>query len=145
MNQEEISEKLASATKGATYQGSLTPFVAQSIEKAKSNYPVTNLLNYCKDMNLKMVMVDMATEDKFYPQSVLEVHKILGLLMDRYNVDPNLVYRKTAIHYTPPKSFDEGELEKMQSAGKRFLTPLSIKTLLAVCDVIHCDFLFEPK
>lgn len=145
MNQEEIAEKLKIASNNAQYQGNLTSFVVQSIEKAKSNYPVTNLLLYCKDMNLKLVMVDLATEDKFYPESVLDVHRILDLLMKRYDVDPNLVYRKTAIHYTPPKSLDQEELDKLQSNGKRFVTPLSIKTLLAVCEVIYCDFLFESN
>lgn len=90
-------------------------------------------------------MVDLATEDKFYPESVLDVHRILDLLMKRYDVDPNLVYRKTAIHYTPPKSLDQEELDKLQSNGKRFVASLSIKTLLAVCEVIYCDFLFESN
>ena len=49
-------------------------------------------------------MQDLATEDRFYPISILDVHKVLDLLMKRYLVDPKLVYRKTGVHYTPQKS-----------------------------------------
>ena len=140
MNQEQIAEKLKTAMDGRAYQGSLTAYTAQSIEKGRSNYPVANLITYCQDSNLRMVMLDMATEDRFYPTSVLEVHRYICFLMNRYDVDYQLVYRKTAVHYTAPKSFDESELENVKHPA-----PLSIKTLLAVCDVIHCDLLFESK
>ncbi|MCM1140202.1 MAG: hypothetical protein NC453_16675 [Muribaculum sp.] len=146
MNQEQIAEKISIANTGLEYAGGLTPYAIQSIKEGRSNYPVSNLLAYCGGLGLRLVMFDMATEDCFYPTSVLEVHQVLNLLMTRYKVDYKLVYRKTAVHYTAPKSLDEKELEKMKSApnAKRFVTPLSIKTLLAVCDVIHCDLRFEP-
>ncbi|MCM1142545.1 MAG: hypothetical protein NC453_28580 [Muribaculum sp.] len=140
MNQEPIAEKLKTAMDGRAYQGSLTAYAAQSIGKGRSNYPVANLITYCQDSNLRMVMLDMATEDRFYPTSVLEVHRYICFLMNRYDVDYQLIYRKTAVHYTAPKSFDESELENVKHPA-----PLSIKTLLAVCDVIHCDLLFESK
>ncbi len=147
MTQEQIAERLKQSVQDKAYTGSLTSYTVKSIEDGRSNYPVTNLIAYCQDMDLKLVMFDMATEDCFYPISVLEVHKVLDLLMKRYNVDYKLVYRKTAVHYTAPKSFDEKDLEKMKSdpKGKRYVTPLSIKTLLAVCDVIHCDLRFESN
>lgn len=147
MTQEQIAEKLKQSLQDKPYSGSLTSYAAKSIEDGRSNYPVTNLIAYCQDMNLKLMMFDMATEDCFYPISVLEVHKVLDLLMKRYNVDYQLVYRKTAVHYTAPKSFNERDLEKMQTGpkGKKYVTPLSIKTLLAVCDVIHCDLRFESN
>lgn len=145
MTQEEIANKFQIALQGAQYTGQLTPYAVQSINEAKSNYPVSNLIQYCKDMNIQITMLDKATEDKFNPQSILEVHKFIDLLMKRYDVDPKLVYRKTGIFYTPPRSLDQEELDKLKSQGVRFATPLSIKTLLAVCEVIHCDLLFEPK
>ena len=147
MNQETIAERLAAVTKGKQYTGSLTPYAVQSILKGRSNYPIANLVTFCQDSDIRIEMSDMATEDCFYPESVLDVHKILDLLMKRYNIDYKLVYRKTGAHYTAPKSFDEAELEKMkaQQNDNRSVTPLSVKTLLAVCEVIHCDLRFIPK
>lgn len=147
MNQEQIAERLKTVSQGKLYSGNLTSYASKSIEDGRSNYPVSNLITYCKDMNLKMVMFDLTTEDCFYPLSVIDVHKVLDLLMRRYNVDYKLIYRKTAVHYTAPKSFDENTLKKMkdESKGKKSVAPLSIKTLLAVCDVIHCDLLFESN
>lgn len=144
MNQEQIAEKLKAVSQDKTYQGSLSSYAVQSIILGRSNYPVSNLIAYCQDLNLKIVMTDLATEDCFYPVSVLDVHKVLGLLMERYNVDHKLVYRKTSVHYTVPKSLEEEELEKIKSKSEsnKYVAPLSIKTLLAVCDVIHCDLSF---
>lgn len=132
MTQTQIANRLKGSLQGRSYVGSLTSYAVKSIEEGRSNYPVSNLIAYCEDMNLRLAMFDLVTEDCFYPTSVLEVHKVLGLLMERYNVDYKLVYRKTAIHYTAPKSFDDSSK-----------APLSIKTFLAVCDVIHCDLRFE--
>lgn len=147
MNQEQVARKLKTAMQEKSYKGSLTAYAVQSIESGRSNYPVSNLIIYCQDMNLKMVMTDMATEDCFDAVSVLDVHQTLDFLMRRYDVDYKLVYRKTAVHYTPPKPLEPKELERMKSLpdGNRYAAPLSIKTLLAVCDVIHCDLSFEPN
>lgn len=147
MNQEQLADRIKGAVNGATYTGSLTAYAVQSIELARSNYPVQNLITFCQDMNLKFVMTDLATEDRFYPDSVLDVHKVLDLLMRRYQVDHKLVYRKTGVHYTPPKSLIPEDLERMreEADGRKYVTPLSIKTLLAVCEVIHCDMTFDSK
>ena len=78
MNQEQLADRIKEATNGAAYTGSLTSYAVQSIELARSNYPVQNLISFCQDMNLKFVMTDMATEDRFYPESVLDVHKAVS-------------------------------------------------------------------
>ena len=147
MNQEQLAHKIKSATNGAAYTGNLTPYAVQSIELARSNYPVQNLISFCQDMNLKFVMKDMATEDRFYPESVLDIHKVLDLLMKRYKVDQKLVYRKTGIHYTPPKSLVPEDIERLkeEADGHKYVISLSIKTLLAICEVIYCDLMFDPK
>lgn len=147
MTQEQVAERIKSITHENDYHGNLTRYAVKSIEESRSNYPVSNLIIYCQDMNLKLKMIDLVTEDCFYPASVLDVHKVLDLLMKRYNVDYKLVYRKTAVHYTAPKSFDEKDLEQIKSNSKerKYVAPLSIKTLLAVCEVIHCDLCFESK
>ena len=147
MNQEQLAHRIKTATNEAAYTGSLTPYVVQSIELARSNYSVQNLISFCHDMKLKFVMTDMATEDHFYPESVLDVHKVLDLLMKRYKVDHKLVYRKTGVHYTPPKSLIPEELERIKGDvdGRKYVIPLSIKTLLAVCEVIYCDLTFDLK
>lgn len=135
MNQQELADKLKPYVEGQSYSGSLTKYAIQSIEQSRSNYPVSNLIAYCDGYGLKIIMTDMATEDRFCPKTVLDIHKILGLLMQRYNVDSQLVYRKTAAHYSKPK---EGSDDKYNAS-------LSIKTLLAVCEVIHCDLSVEVK
>lgn len=147
MNQEQLSDRIKDATDGIDYTGRLTPYAVQSIELARSNYPVQNLITYCEDMNLKLVMQDLATEDRFFPISVLDTHKVLDLLMRRYKVDHKIVYRRTGVHYTPPKSLDQEDLERMKDEAeqRKYMAPLSIKTLLAVCEVIHCDLSFESK
>ena len=134
MNQEQDTEKLKELVGNKLYKGTLSSYAVESIKLGRSNYPVSNLLAYCNDFDLKVVMMDLTTEDCFYPKTVFDVHKILELLMDRYNIDTKAVYRKTSIHYTLPKS--------NQAENTKGAAPLSIKTLLAVCQVIHCDLLF---
>ena len=135
MKQQELSDKLKSCVEGRPYNGSLTQYTIQSIEQSRSNYPVSNLIAYCDGFGLNMIITDMATWDRFHPITVLDVHKVIGLLMQRYDVDSQQIYRKTTIHYSKPK--DE--------AAKKYNTSLSVKTLLAVCDVLHCDLSFELK
>lgn len=137
MIQKQIAKRLASLLDGKTYKGhNLSEYAAGSIQNGSSNYPVSNLMVYCRDMGLRLVMTDKATEDVFYPVSTLEVHTILDLLMRRYKVDYNYVYRKTGVHYTAPKSLVK--TDKKSSS-------LSIKTLWAVCETVNCDLDFELK
>lgn len=143
MNQEQIADKLKEVLQGREYSGSLTSYAVKSIISGRSNYPVLNLITFCNDLGLKLVMTDMATEDCYDAHTILDVHKTLVFLMDRYEVDSKLVYRKTAAHYTVPKALEEKELAEIKSDGNKYVTSLSIKTLLAVCEVIHCDLSFE--
>ena len=146
MNQKQLADSLKSASGESSYNGTLTQYAVQSILSGRSNYPVANMLSYCSDMNISFCMMDKATEDCFYPTTILEVHKTLDLLMKRYLIDPKLVYRKTGVHYTSPKSLNEEDLKKIQGeSGQKYQVSLSIKTLLAVCEVIHCDLYFTPK
>lgn len=146
MNQEQLADRLKSISGNEPYKGELTQYAVQSILSGRSNYPVANLLTYCKDLNITFVMEDMATEDRFYPTSVLEIHKTLDLLMKRYLIDAKLIYRKTGVHYTSPKSLDEEDLKRIEGeSGHKYQVSLSIKTLLAVCEVIHCHLIFDPK
>lgn len=145
MTQEQIANKLSEALLGRIYQGSLSKYAASSIESGRSNYPVANLLTYCQDMGLQFVFEDTTTEDKFYPISILDLHRYIGEIMHRYQIDCKRIYLKTELHYTPPKSFDERELQELKRESKQSVAPLSIKTFLAICSVLHCDLRFEPK
>lgn len=145
MTQEQIASELKTLLQGKEYNGSLTDYAANSIESGRSNYPVANLLTYCQDMNISLVMEDLTTEDMFYPTSILEVHSIIKALMERYQIECKHIYLKTEAHYTPPKSYDVQELEKLKLKDKRSVAPLSVNTFHAVCYVIHCDLHFEVK
>lgn len=143
MTKEELAKKLEQTRTQECDRNVLTDYAIQSIEQGRSSYPVSNLLVYCAGTKLQLIMVDMATEEEFAPTSALEVHQVLNKLMERYDVDHKLVYRKTAVHYTPPKTLDSKELERLQKTQKHVI-PLSITTLLAVCSVIHCSLDFRP-
>lgn len=165
MNAEQVAQKLIKASENRPYKGTLSKFALQSIKSGKVVYSAANLLAFCEGYGLKMAMVDQATLQRFYPNSVLEIHNTLKYLMERYEVDCNLVYRKTAVHYTPCKAStqeeldrltEEAQIKKAESAkevkkskkkpkDKAYLAPLSIKSLLAVCEVISCDLEFEQK
>lgn len=165
MNAEQVAQKLTKATESRSYNGSLSKYALQSIKSGKVIYSAANLLAFCEGYGLKMAMVDRATLQRFYPTSVLEIHNTLKYLMERYEIDCNLVYRKTAVHYTPCKASTQDELDRMTEEAnakraeavkeakkskkrlkeKAYLAPLSIKSLLAVCEVIACDLEFETK
>lgn len=130
MNQERIAEELRRLTEGERYQGSLTRYAVQSIEESRSNYPAVNLLTYCNDMGIAFTMEDLATEEHYHPVSLKDLHDTLNMLMKRYRIDYQTILRKSGAHYTPPNAKT---------------APLSIRTLLAVCDVIHCEISFAKK
>lgn len=145
MNLEQLTRRIKEVDNKTPYTGSLTPYVVQSIELGRSNYTVQNFILYCQGRHCKLVMTDLATLDRFYPNSVLEVHEVLNLLMDRYLIDNYMIYRRTGVHYTTPKSYDPAELERMAKDGvvSKYPASLSIRTLLAVCEAIHCDLSLE--
>lgn len=128
MNQQEIGVRLAELTQGKQYLGELGTCTVKSILSGTANYPASNLLQYCKDMKIDLILEDVMTGDRFKATTILEVHKVLGLLMDRWDIRLVDVFRQTGMHYTPPTKDS---------------TSLSIKTFLAVCEAIHCNLLLE--
>lgn len=123
MTKEEIGTKLSELRNGRSVDG-LSGFAVQSIETGRSSYPVSNLVQYCNSTEAELTMVDTNTDEIFPVKSVWDCHRTINMLMNRYNVDEKLVYRKTGAHYTIPK-------------GK--YQPLSINTLLSVCEVLRCN------
>lgn len=134
MTPQQIAERLKDALEGEKYKGSLSRFKAKSIENADRNYPVANLADYCDDMGVRIVMTDLATEDRFFPRDATEIHHTLKLLMDRYKVRKSDVANRYGLHYTPLRT---------SSKSNGAVSSLSIKVLLTVCDMIHCDISFE--
>ena len=65
MNQEQVTEKLKELVGNKLYKGTLSSYAVESIKLGRSNYPVSNLLAYCNDFDLKVVMMDLTTEDCF--------------------------------------------------------------------------------
>lgn len=135
MTREQVAERLGQAAPDTPQHSRLSAYAADSVRRGRSNYPVSNLLTYCGDAGIRLVLLDMATLDRFCPATVMDVHRVLDLLMRRYETNRMAVYRIKGVYYTPPKSPGGRE-------GK-YPAPLSIKTLLAVCDAVHCDLLFE--
>lgn len=130
MTQKEIADRLNVLTRGRSYKGSLTRYVLNSITEAKSNYTVSNLIQYCQDMNVILIMEDDVTEEKYVVGSVMDVHNVLGLLMERYGINPRTISQIANVHYTIPT---------------KEAAPLSIKTFLAVCGVMRCNLYFEAN
>ena len=130
MTKETIADKLKEMNQGNRYSGKLSGYAVRSIEESRSSYPVSNLIDYCEGMNLQMVMVDMATDEVYVVHEIMDIHEIIDMLMKRYNIDYQLVYRKTAVHYTAPKN------------GR---ASLSVNTLLAVCSSLHCKIDFIKR
>ena len=130
MTKEQLADKLKEIRQDNRYSGNLSGYAARSIEESRSSYPVSNLIDYCKGTKLQMVMVDMATDEAYIVCEIMDVHEIIDMLMKRYNVDSQYIYRKTAVHYTAPKNGH---------------APLSVNTLLAVCSSLHCKIDFLRK
>lgn len=143
MTQQEVASKLKEALKGRSYSGSLSNYAVQSIENSLSNYSVANLIKYCEDMDLKMKVEDLVTLDKFNVGSLFELHKSIDLLMKRYKVNIDDIFRETGHWYSPPKTLDYAVYLRMLAEGKKYAASISIKGLVAVCNALHCDLLFE--
>lgn len=126
MNKEKLGIEL-SHKRGERLIYGLTSYAVKSIEEGRSSYPVANLLVYCKELSMQMTLTDLATEETYSVNSIQEVHDTLQMLMKRWKVDAKIIYRKTGLHYTPFK-------------GKN--GSLSIVTMLAMCDVLHCELDF---
>lgn len=136
---EVLTERLNGALRGREYEGELSQYVRRSIVQGTSNYGVKNLIEFCNGAGLTFTMTDMATEEVFELDTVAKAHQTIDKLMKRYDVDCMLVYRKTACYYTLPRKKDgKGEERKYPES-------LSVKTLVAVCQVIHCELRFYPN
>lgn len=129
MNKVTIAIKLVEL-RGKTPIEHLTAYAVRSIEKGVVSYPVANLITYCKDASLRMVLTDKATLESYPLDEMPEVHEVIQMIMRRYKIDDKLIYRKTGVYYTPPKG-NEGSL--------------SMNTLLAVCEALHCTLTFVKK
>lgn len=127
MTKEQLAIKLAQISQENKCPEKLSDYSIKSIREGRSSYPVSNLIDYCEGMELQMMMVDLATDEMYGIYGIMDVHNVIGMLMKRYNIDCQRIYRETSVHYTPPKN-------------KR--TSLSINTLLAVCSVLHCKIEF---
>lgn len=130
MTKEQLADKLKEIRQGNQYSGKLSGYAVRSIEESRSSYPVSNLIDYCEGTNLQMVMTDMATDESYAVHEIMDIHEVIDMLMKRYGIDSQYVYRKTAIHYTAPKNGNAS---------------LSVNTLLAVCSSLHCKIDFIRK
>ena len=130
MTKEQLADKLKEIRQVNQYSGKLSGYAVRSIEESRSSYPVSNLIDYCEGTNLQMVMTDMATDESYAVHEIMDIHEVIDMLMKRYGIDSQYVYRKTAIHYTAPKNGNAS---------------LSVNTLLAVCSSLHCKIDFIRK
>ncbi len=126
MNKEKLGVELLHRRNGASIVG-LSRYVIKSIEEGRSSYSVSNLIVYCEALSLQMTITDLATDEVYPVDTIFEVHDVLQMLMKRWQIDESMIYRKTGVHYTAPKS-DSGSL--------------SINTMLSMCKVLHCKLDF---
>ncbi len=122
-----IAERLKAACGDRQFDGQLSGYARMTILEARANYPVSNLISFCQGFHIQFVITDWTTCESYDVDDIMDVHNIISMLMERYDVDEKLVYRKTEKHYTAPKD------------GK---APLSIETLLAVLNVMRCKLEF---
>jgi len=130
MTKEQLAKKLNEVCGNNVYSGKLSGYAVRSIVESRSSYPVSNLIEYCEGMDVRMAITDLATDEVYTIDEIMQVHEVIGMLMERYDVDYQFVYRKTAVHYTAPKD------------GR---ASLSVNTLLAVCSCLHCKIDFQRK
>lgn len=127
MTKEELAAKLNGISK-SEYKGKLSGYAVKSIESGRSSYPVSNLIEYCKGTGLRIFMVDLAMDEVFEIEKTMDIHKVIGILMERYEISPNTILQKADVHYTPPQ---KGRIS------------FSINTLLGICSVLHCRIDFK--
>jgi len=130
MTKEQLAIKLNEVCGNNVYSGNLSSYAVRSIIEGRSSYPVSNLIDYCEGTDVRMAITDLATDEIYDIEEIMQVHEVIGMLMERYGIDAQFVYRKTAVHYTAPKN------------GR---ASLSINTLLAVCSSLHCKIDFQRK
>lgn len=125
MSKEEIGERLREIRKTNHIMiDELGDYAIRSVETASCSYPVSNLIIMCNALGVKLEITDTYVGETFPVSSISECHLVLATIMDRYEVDHKMIYRLTGRHYTLPKGAKQ---------------PLSINTLLAICDALHCE------
>lgn len=126
MNKEELGVKL-SQVRGGRQITTLSNHVIKSIEEGRSSYSVQNLITYCEELSLQMVITDIALDENYPVDTVADVHDVLQMLMQRWQVSKTSIYHKTGVHYTVSKS----------NSGT-----LSVTTFLAMCKALYCKLDF---
>lgn len=144
MTKEDITQRLNEAKPDGKVCQQLTQYAVKSIEKGLSNYSVNSLTTYCNELGIKICIQDLCTEDIFMPTSASDIHKVIGLMMYRYQIDEKLIYRKTGVHYSAPKWTKRKEpVTEEAIMNSNPSAPLSINTLVEVCSCLHCNITFE--
>lgn len=121
------------------YSGDLSRYAIQSIREGRSNYNVVNLLDFCANSGREMYLIDRATEDAFKVSALRDIHQILSMLMKRYCITRRELCLKSKINYLMPNA------EDLKIGGAVCDIPISIKTLLAVCEAAHCEIAIHTK
>lgn len=127
-----IAEELLKATGGRPYRGSLSDHIVRSITGGRANYSAHNLMTYCSDMGVAATLTDSTTGDTFRVSDVEGIHSVFSLLMERYCVSCRLIHRDAGVYYVQPGNDGEARTPR-----------LTVRTLLAVCGVLHCSLGFK--
>lgn len=133
----QIASRIKSCLNGRAYSGPLSKHVSKAIEESLTNYSVRNLLSYCHDMNIKVIIIDENTEDKFPVLSIFELYETIQFIMRRYLIDPRQLTQMSGVGHSYIKALTK--IEEVTEA-----TPLSINALIAFFTLLHCDLLFQP-
>lgn len=124
-----IGQRLSRMRNGRSIDG-LTEYTVKSIETGSSAYPVANLLLYCQSLDIQLVIIDILLDEVYPVDNLDDIHTVVQMLMKRYHINTYGIFKKTGVHYTPPRT-----------ERKSF----SIDTLSAMFGVLHCKLDFIQK
>ena len=127
MNRFELGQKLKKLRGTKMLSNSvISANVIDSIENGKASYSVKKLLLYCGIAGISPAIYITLLDETRPIITVLDFHKAIARMLDIYNETPHSLYNKISINYTVPNAK---------------ASPLSIDTLLAICD--YCDSEFQ--